>query len=307
MTAKMSVVSGRLVDPNGASLATAMVHLMPFPMGVDEVRRVSATPDGRFRFDNVAASRYMLNVSDTVDGRSWNTAVRDVTVPGDVTDLLLVAGPSVWLEGRIVRDDGRALPFDPSDLRVNTVQQTSSAGFHGAGNTKVESNGNFLMRSGTGRLSLGIGGLPPRWFVKSALLDGVDVTDGSFDLTPGTPRRLDITLSDRVSRLTGTVTDRSARPVSNALVVIFPDNRERWTNTQFIFTTFSRQQGGYEIDGLPIANYRVVAVTSLPNRAWTDPDILERLWPSASPLSLDGLGESALHLRVVEPPADLLQ
>jgi protocatechuate 3,4-dioxygenase beta subunit len=307
MTATMSVVSGRLVDPGGASLATAMVHLIPFPMGVDEVRRMSATADGRFRFDNVAASKYMLTVSDTVDGRSWNTAVHDVTVPGDVTDLLLVAGPSVWLEGRIVRDNGRPLPFDPSELRINTVQQTSSAGFHGAGNTRVEGNGSFLMRSGTGRLSLGIGGLPQRWFVKSALLDGVDVTDGSFDLTPGPLRRLDITLSDRVSRLTGTVTDRSARPVSNALVIIFPDNRERWTNTQSIFTTFSRTQGGYEIDGLPMANYRVVAVTSLPNRAWTDSDVLERLWPSSLPLSLDGLGASALHLQVVAPPADLLQ
>jgi hypothetical protein len=31
-----------------------------------------------------------------------------------------------------------------------------------------------------------------------------------------------VTLTDRVSRLSGTVTHRSARPVSNALVVIFP-------------------------------------------------------------------------------------
>jgi hypothetical protein len=56
-----------------------------------------------------------------------------------------------------------------------------------------------------------------------------------------------------------------------------------------------------------MSKYRVVAVTSLPRNAWTDPDVLERLWPSASPLSLDAIGESALNLRVVEPPADLLQ
>ena len=228
-------------------------------------------------------------------------------MPGDVTDLLLVAGPSVWLEGQVSRDDGRSLPFDPADLRINTVQRTSSSGFYGAGSTNVQSNGGFLMRSGAGRLNLSVLGLPPRWFVKSAQLDGVDITDVSFDLTPGRRRRLEITLSDRVGRLTGTVTDRSARPVSNALIVIFPDNRERWSNANSIETTFSRQQGGYEIDGLPIAKYRVVAVTSLPNRAWTDPDVLERLWPSSSPLSLDALGESALDLKVVAPPADLLQ
>jgi beta-lactamase regulating signal transducer with metallopeptidase domain len=307
MTTKMSVVSGRLVDPNGASLATAMIHLIPFPSSVDEVRKVSATADGTFRFDNVAASNYMVTVSDTIDGRSWNTAVRDLTVPGDATDLLLVAGPSVWVEGRVVREGGGSLPFDPSDLGISTIQHTSSAGFHGAGSSKVNSNGSFLMRSGAGRLSLRVVGMPPRWFLKSAQLDGVDVTDVSFDLTAGRQRRLDLTLSDRVSRLSGTVTDRSARPVSNALVVVFPDNRERWTNASSIHTTFSRPQGGYEIDGLPIANYRVVAVTSLPNRAWTDPEVLERLWPSAAPLSLDGLGESALHLKVVPPPTDLIR
>jgi beta-lactamase regulating signal transducer with metallopeptidase domain len=317
MTAKMSVVSGRLVDPNGASLLTAMVHLIPFPMGVDEVRRASAATDGRFRFDNVAASKYMLTVSDTLDGRSWNTVVHDVIVPGDVTDLLLVAGPSVWLEGRVVREDGRPLPFDPSELRIVTEQRTSSAGLHSAGSTKIESNGNFLMRSGAGPMYLRIDGLPPRWFVKSAQLDGLEVADGSFDLTPGRGRRLDITLTDRVSRLSGTVTDRSARPVTNALVVVFPDDRARWmrpcnlapggSSCRSIFTTFSRQQGRYAIDALPMSKYRVVAVTFLPRNAWTDPDVLERLWPSASPLSLDAIGESALNLRVVEPPADLLQ
>ncbi len=59
-------------------------------------------------------------------------------------------------------------------------------------------------------------------------LDGVDVTDAAFDLAPGGQRRFDITLTDRVSRLAGTVTDRSARPVSNALVVVFPEDRARW-------------------------------------------------------------------------------
>ena len=316
MTAKMSVVSGRLVDPNRASLATAMIHLIPFPSGVDEVRRVAATADGRFRFDNVAASNYMLTVSDTVDTRSWNTAVRDLSVPGDVTDLVLVAGPSVSVEGRVTRDTGGPLPFDASDLRITTEQRTSSAGFHGAGSADVAADGTFAMRSGAGSMHLRIAGLPPRWFVKSAQLDGLDITNTSFDLTPGR-RRLDITLTDRVSRLSGTVTDRSARPVSNALVVIFSDDRARWASTcnlalgnascRSIYTTFSGQQGRYDVDALPISNYRVVAVTSLPRNAWTDPDVLERLWPSSLPLSLDAFGESVLHLRVVAPPADLLQ
>src|SRR5688572_5231928 len=125
-------------------------------------------------------------------------------------------------------------------LQIVAEQRTSSAGLHSAGFAKVAADGTFSMRSGAGTMQLRIGGLPPRWSVKSAVLDGVDVTDTAFDLAPGR-RRVDITLTDRVSRLSGTVTERSARPVSNALVIVFPEERARWNNARSIRTTFSHQ------------------------------------------------------------------
>ena len=79
------------------------------------------------------------------------------------------------------------------------------------------------------------------------------------------------------------------------------------TITRSIRTTFSHQQGRYEFDALPRLSYRVVAVTSLPRNAWTDPEVIARLWPLASSVSLDELGQGTLHLRVVQPPIDLLQ
>ena len=120
-------------------------------------------------------------------------------------------------------------------------------------------------------------------------------------------QRFDITLTNRVSRLAGTVTDGSARPVTNALVVVFPEDRARWANTRSIKTTFSHQQGQYEMDSLPLSRYRVVAVTSLPRNAWTDPEVLGRLLPDSSPISVDELGQGTLHLRIVQPPTDLLR
>ncbi len=103
------------------------------------------------------------------------------------------------------------------------------------------------------------------------------------------------------------MTDNSARPVSNALVVIFPEDRARWNNTRSMRTTFSHQQGRFEIDALPISSYRAVAVTSLPRDAWTDPAVLSRLLPSSSSVSMDELGLGTLQLRVVPPPMDLIQ
>ena len=162
-------------------------------------------------------------------------------------------------------------------------------------------------------MSVGVSGLPPRWFVKSMRLDGVDVTDKEFVLPPAGRRRLDVTLSDRVGRLSGTVTDREAKAVPNALIVVFPEDLARWNGLRLsdrmrvTRTAFSQQGGRYELDGLPVASYRVVAVTSLPRNAWTDPEIAARLWPFATSVSLDDLRENTVPLKVVSPPADLLQ
>jgi hypothetical protein len=188
-----------------------------------------------------------------------------------------------------------------------TEQHTGTRSIHGAGSVTVSADGTFVMRSGAGALHLGINGVPPGWFVKSVQLNGVDVTDSEFDLAPGSLQHFDITLTNRVSRLGGTVTDRSTRPVMNALVVVFPEDRARWTNRRAIRTTFSHQQGRYELDSLPLSRYRVVAVTSLPRNAWRDPEVLARLVPDSSPISLDELGQSTLHLKLVQPPTDLLQ
>jgi hypothetical protein len=155
--------------------------------------------------------------------------------------------------------------------------------------------------------------LPPRWFVKSVRLDGVDVTNDEFELSSDGRRRLEITLSDKVGRLSGVVTDREARVVPNALIVVFPEDRARWIDARLsdrmsaIRTTFSQQRGRYEIDGLPISSYRVVAVTSLPRNAWTDPEVVARLWPFTTSVSLDELRESSVPLKVVRPPTDLLR
>lgn len=311
-TARKRTVSGRLVDPAGGSLATAMVSL--FSVSAAEDLRAPVAADGRFRITDVPAADYMLRIIDTSSARSWTTAFRQMSVLEDVTDLELVAGGSVWIDGRLVRDDGRTLPFDPTNLQISTRQQTSPSSFNAAGSSDVAADGSFSMRSGTGgTMSLRVSGLPPRWFVKSVRLDGVDVTDMAFGLSLAGRRRVEIVLSDRVGRLSGIVTDRQARAVSNALILVFPEDQSRLNDAGLsdrisaIRTTFSQQRGRYEIGDLPISSYRVVAVASLPRNAWIDPDVVARLWPFTTSVSLDELRQSTLHLTVAPAPTDLLQ
>ncbi len=122
-TARTRVVSGRLIDPGGAPVSTATVRLMPrwVALGVLNAR---AMANGNFRFANVPAGEYMLVVFDTSRERSWNTAVRDLAIFEDVTDLELVAGARVSIDGRIAQETGRPLPFDSS--RIANLHRTES-------------------------------------------------------------------------------------------------------------------------------------------------------------------------------------
>src|SRR5688572_16162313 len=98
-TARKRTVSGRLVDPAGGTLTTAMVSLFSISAAEDLKARVAT--DGRFRITDVPEADYMLRILDTSNARSWTTAFREVSVRDDVTDLQLVAGPSVWIDGRV--------------------------------------------------------------------------------------------------------------------------------------------------------------------------------------------------------------
>ena len=226
----------------------------------------------------------------------------------DVKDLVLAAGPSVSVEGRIVRDDGTPLPFDVNDVRITLDQHVGQQMTFGSGMTReVRADGTFQFGPAPAPTIWGSAGLPaPRWNVKRAALDGFDITDEPFDLRGGASHHLEIVLTDHVVRLTGNVTDRSGRPVSNALVVVFPDDRSKWETSRLIRTAFSHQRGSYDLANIAAASYRAVAVTALPRGAWTDPAVLDRLWPSSVSVRLEE-GQRVVALKVVPPPADLIQ
>jgi hypothetical protein len=80
-----------------------------------------------------------------------------------------------------------------------------------------------------GRQMLYVESLPPDWRVKSIVINSdVDATDRPFEFRGEQNYAARIVLTDRVTDLGGAVTSGNA-PVSDATVVIFSDDRQRWT------------------------------------------------------------------------------
>jgi hypothetical protein len=285
-------LSGRLVDSDGPPLDTASVVLSSPTQRADGSRlQANVASDGRFELRDLAPGEYWLMVTDPGRYQRWLGATRVVSLDDDVSDLEIVAERGASFEGRFVSAGGGPLPFDPTGIRVMIErpmpgQATLMWSGIGAGRGGVQRDGTFWIEGFPGSLSLQISELPRGWTVGSILLDGADVTDAPIEVAPGRSGRLEVVLTDRVSAVSGLVTDRRARPVAGSIVVAFPEQSSRWEAARRIRTAFSGQDGRFQIDDLPSGDYRAIAVASLPTNAWRDPDVLGRLWWSATAVRL---------------------
>jgi hypothetical protein len=96
-----------------------------------------------------------------------------------------------------------------------------------------------------------------------------------------------VTLTDKLTDLSGTVRDSRGQPVTDYVVVIFPDDNTLWKGqSRFVRATRPNQEGTFEIKGLPPAKYLGVAVDSLETGTQNDPAVLERLRPRAKSFML---------------------
>ncbi len=104
--------------------------------------------------------------------------------------------------------------------------------------------------------------------LKSVTLNGADITDTPIDIpSAGDVSGVEITLTDTLTRLSGTVTNARREAVKDYVVVILPERlKEGVLPGRFTRTVRPNQEGRYEIRGLPAGDYLAVAVAD--TRIW---------------------------------------
>jgi beta-lactamase regulating signal transducer with metallopeptidase domain len=310
--ARTLVVAGTLSDPSGPRLDQARVMIMRGG-GSSPMQTASVSSSGRFEIHDVLPGDYMLTVEDRADPNRWTAAFSHINIDADVSDLRIAARRGARLEGRIVRDGDDPLPFDPRTIEIVFEQRTP--GFPGAGDLLnmsgrkiVERDGTFSTVSPGGASLLKVGSLPSGWTVKAIRLDSGDITDQPTDFGENSRRAVEIVLTNRISDVVGVAVDSNGRIVANHTVVVFPEDTSRWkVPSRFVRATRPRQDGWFHIEDLPPANYLAVAVESLPRNAWTDPRVLDLLWPIATRFRLTEGDRRSLQLKVASLPPGLLE
>jgi len=135
---------------------------------------------------------------------------------------------------------------------------------------------------------------PAGWYLKSAMVNGIDAIDQPFELSTENIGNVVVTFTDRQSTVTGTVVDASSAPAQGT-VIVFPASYRDWIakgmSTRLLRNIRTQPKGAFSITGLPARDYLIVAVTDDQVPDVQNPTVYNALARAATSLTL-GEGET---------------
>ena len=307
--ARLARVSGTVTGSDGRPLAGAMVMIRMRGAGVGPPRMNAmgnagggeVRPDGSFQLMNVPPGEYVIEVQERPqNARNLQDVVMaqlefasmPLSVSGaDVDNLAVMTTPGVTASGRVTYQ-GQGAPkatlqviaappagAGPSGMLINARARIGG---------RVAEDGTFELRGLAGPQMIRVQGTPAGWGLKSITLNGADITDEPYDFKPGSNvNGLIVTLTDRLTEVTGMVRDARGQPLTDYVVVAFPEDSKLWgAQSRYVQTSRPNQNGTFSVRGLPAGRYLAAVVPALENGLQSDPSILEQLRAGAHSFSI---------------------
>ncbi len=319
---KLVRVSGTVVDSSGKPASSGFLTLQN--RGAESGVMVggggtTVRPDGTFQIVGVAPGTYRLIAqsnpmmrgpagvgpgNDAADSREM--ALVPVTVANtDITDLRVRTSKGLSISGRVTYEGGTppqaggttapvrvmCMPVDEEGLAMSmTPGQVKDQQFEVKGVMSP-----CLLRAMPGQAG---------WRMKSVALNGADITDRP--ITPeGKPiTGVEVVLSNRLTSLTGTVTDDHGQPSKDYVVLAWIDDKDKWQptiNQRYIRRARPDQNGTFKIEDLPPGTYRVAAFDSLDQGEELDPEFLEKAESLGKKAQLSEGGTQTVSLKITIP------
>jgi hypothetical protein len=310
-------LAGTIVDANGQA-TSASVSLYPrrrdqptpadalVASGAVTMPRATVTAAG-FSISGVTPGEYTLIARSGSMSRSagpppgtpalW--CVTDLTVAGrDQTDLALRLVPGQKISGTIVFEHStQTPPADMSAIDLSLRASGSSIGMFSASRATVAASGAFTFSSIV-PWSYRFSATPPgaaagaRWTLKSAIVNGRDLADGAFEVTPGVDvAGVTITFTDHAAGIAGRIVDAAGRPISRYSIIVFPVDPAQWLpQSRRIRSAPPATDGSFTVAGLPAGEYAIAAAEDVNAADLSDPAFLAQLLASAYTVTL-GEGE----------------
>jgi hypothetical protein len=233
------------------------------------------------------AARGRINGPDVDPIRMWGTA--SVTIDGrSEANVVVTLQQGVPVSGRVVFDGASPPPADQTAMRVLLTPVATGEREIATGATgRVSADGRFTIASVVpGRYRLSASGGGQSWVMAAATLDGQDAFDFPVEVK-GAISGATVTLVDRPSEVSGTITDTQSQPVVDYTLVLYPsDHRYRAPLSRRILSARPSTDGHFSFRNVPAGDYRLVPVLDPEPGAVYDPAYLQQLDSGAIAVSV---------------------
>jgi hypothetical protein len=117
------------------------------------------------------------------------------------------------------------------------------------------------------------------WWLRSATLNGRDLLDAPLRLAPGEDvTGVTLTLSNRRTQLSGTITTTAGAAMTDLFVFAFPaDPALRVPRSRRILAVRPDSSGRYAFANLPAGDYLICALADVDDGQWNDPGFFDPL------------------------------
>jgi len=255
--------------------------------------------DGAFAIAGLLPGSYL------VEARSMSgpaVASREVVVEGyDIAGVSLVLSEGATARGRITFDTGKPPEgLRPSQVLVMpTLLDRHMESMEASGGPPVaRDDWSFELRGLRGRGFIGAGPLTEDWRTKRVRREGIDITDTPLDFSNDIDE-LEIELTQRVTVVSGAVSNDRNGVALDATVIVFADDEGKWgPRSRSIESARLDQQGKFTIRGLPPGKYVAIAVGYLEPGEERDPELLQEWRPRGTSFTLLEGETHALDLKL---------
>src|SRR5262249_44540314 len=158
----------------------------------------------------------------------------------------------------------------------------------------------FEIKAQPGTFRVALMGQGPGWSIRSVRYRGNDITDSGMEFRPsGDVSEVEVEVTNKVTDVSGLVTNSKGEAVKDYSVVVFPQDREKWTpNSRYLKTARPDQDGRFKVTGLPPGEYRVIALDYVDQNEWNTPEYLDGIRAKATAFSINEGEAKSVDLRI---------
>jgi protocatechuate 3,4-dioxygenase beta subunit len=307
---RLSRISGTVRDSEGRP-GVAQVIALPQngQISSSSISQTWGEPDGSFTLASVPAGEYSLQVVITSRGATAiaEAASIPIVVTGnDITGLRITTSKGAVISGRVIWEgtSPKTPQFPTNPLRVGVTVADPSGLSLGLGSDpnatgELDDSGRFRLGGVSGRVFLS-GPNANGWTLKSVTVEGRDVTDAPLD--PTGREAIDdvrITMTDKLTNVSGHVTDDRGSPLMQYVVVVQPaDEVDPSIATKYVRTSRPDTNGRFEFRALRPGRYVATAIESLEQGRQGSPDFRRQLRRGAREFTLREGETLTLDLRL---------